>query len=377
LLLLFTILATYFWLSVVKALDYGSRVPTGAILGYILSAAVASYLHYFGLYLISLQGLGAILLFVGRLKALRYIVLVYALVLLLYLPWLLPIFGRLDQYLARSSSLGAWIPPVGPWTVKEYLAVIFQNSKALGIVFLALYLFLLLRGVYEFLKAREYMSIRTLLLSPGMLLALWLVVPFAIAYVISVLWQPVLVPRYLLISLPAAYLLGARAITQLPLRPKTQVGLVTVIAGLLLLHLLAAMDYYTKPHNEQFREAVQFAIRNERADTLIVGCSWGYYGPNKIPWPGQPAKFDYYFEQQGSDRRVQMVACEAKNMPAIKKRIDKRDYRFVLYLTAHNQPEPQRPLTLSLLHEFELISQKKLVGANAYLFSVNPDTASN
>ena len=371
LLLLFTLLATFFWVSVVRALEHESRVPIYAMFGYVLSAAVASYLHYFGLYLIGLQGLWATLLFVGRLRALGYIVLVYALVLLLYLPWLLPVFASLDQYLAGTSSLGVLISPVEIWALSDYLSFIFNQSKALVIVVLALYLFLLVRGVYAFLKAREHTSIRSLLLSPGMLLALWLIVPFAGAYAISVLWKPALISRYLIISLPAAYLLVARSITQLPLRPKVQVGLVTVVIGLLLSHLLFSMNYYTEPHNEQFREAVRFATLNERADSLIVGCSWGFYGPDKVPLQDRSAaKFDYYFKQQESDRRVQELACEAKDLPTLKERIEREGYRYVLYLTAHNDPESERPLTLALHDEFELISHEELVGANAYLYEV-------
>lgn len=370
-LLLFTMLATYFWLSVVRALDHGSRVPIYMTLGYVLSAAISCYLHYFGLYVIGLQGLWAALLFMGRLRALGYIVVVYTLVLLIYLPWLLPLFARLDQYLASSASLNIWQSSPELWAVRDYLKFSFNESTALVIVVLALYLFLLVRGVYAFLKARERTSIRSVLLSPGMLLALWLIVPFAGAYAISVLWTPFLITRYLIISLPAAYLLVARAITQLPLRPKVQIGLVTVGTGLLLLHLLFSMDYYTKPHKEQFREAVQFATTNERADALIVGCSWAFHGPDKVGLPDISAeKFDYYFKQQESDRRVEVLACEAKDMPTLKERIERENYRYVFYLTVHDRPEPERPLRLALKEEFELVSREKLHGANAYLFEV-------
>jgi hypothetical protein len=280
-------------------------------------------------------------------------------------------FNRLDQYLASSASMNMWQPSPGLWALKDYLKASFNQSRALVVVVLALYLFLLVRGVYVLLKAREHTSIRSVLLSPGMLLALWLIVPFAGAYTISVLWTPVLITRYLLISLPAAYLLLARSLTQLPLRPRVQVGLVTVATGLLVSHLLFSMDYYTKPHKEQFREAVQFVTLNERADALIVGCSWGFYGPDKVPLPdaAAAAKFDYYFKQQGSERRVEELACEAKDMPTLKERIEREDYRYIFYLAVH-RPEPERPLTLALHDEFELIGHEELVGANAYLFEV-------
>jgi hypothetical protein len=311
-------------------------------------------------------------LFARRLRALGYIVLVYALVLLIYLPWLLAVFGRRHQYLAGTSSLGVLISPIELWALYDYLKLVFNQSIGLVIVALALYLFLLVRGVCVFLIAREHTTIRSVLLSPGMLLALWLIVPFAGVYVVSVLWQPALITRYLIISLPAAYLLVARAITQLPLPQKLQGGLVAVATTFLLLQLLFSMNYYTEPHKEQFREAVQFVTTDERANnSLIVGCSWGFYGPEKVPLQDtSTAKFDYYFNQQKSDSRVQVLACEAKDEPTLKEHIEREGYQYVFYLTVHNEPEPERPLRLALHEEFELISHEELVGANAYLFKV-------
>jgi mannosyltransferase len=93
LLLLFTLLASYFWVAVMKDLACRSRMSTHEALGYILSATAASYLHYFGLYLIGLQGLWAALLLRRRIKALGYLALIYGLVFFAYLPWLLTVVG--------------------------------------------------------------------------------------------------------------------------------------------------------------------------------------------------------------------------------------------------------------------------------------------
>jgi hypothetical protein len=223
------------------------------------------------------------------------------------------------------------------------------------IVVLALYLFLLVRGVYVFLKAREHTSIRSVLLSPSMLLVFWLIVAFAGAYAISVQWKPALMYSYLIISLPAAYLLVARAITQLPLRPNVQIGLVTVAAVLLLSHLLFSMDYYTKPHKEQFREAMRFVIENDRSNSFIVSCDLGYFEPEYPPlkaiWePDNPQnrsttdeldyyrsedrfeteKFNYYLEKQGSNRRVQAAACEAQDMETLAELVIRRSSLCIL-----------------------------------------------
>src|SRR5919112_1302505 len=293
LLLLFSMLATYFWVGLVRDLAYKSRISVYEALGYILSAAAASYLHYFGLYLIGLQGLGAALLFVRRIRALGYLVLIYSVILLAYLPWLVVVLSDPGEFGTAMSIRMSWVKPPQPKAVWEYLQFLFSSPVPLlntGIVLagavLALYLFLLLKGLRAFFKARQEQRIWTsdLFLSPGILLALWLIVPFAGVYVISLLWSPFLVDRALIISLPAAYLLAARAITQLPLRPNVQIGLMIVAAGSLILHLLFSMDYYTKAHKEQIREAMQFVVENDRPNSFIVACGLGYYGPDHPPF---------------------------------------------------------------------------------------------
>jgi len=365
-------------------------------LGYVLSAAAASYLHYFGLYLIGLQGFGAALLFVRRIRPLGSIVLIYGLILVAYLPWLLMVLSDLGEFGTAMSLRMEWLSPPDLWTVWEYLMFLFNRSEVLVGVVLALYSFLLLKGLHGLFKTRnELTRISDLFLSPGLLLALWLIVPFVGVYVISLLWSPFLLNRSLIISLPAAYLLAARAIAQLPLRPNVQIGVVTVAAVLLLSHLLFSMDYYTKPHKDQFREAMRFVVENDRPNSFIVGCGLGYVGPDYPPlkaiWdPDNPQnrsatdkldyyrsedkfeteKFNYYLERQGSNRRVQAVACEAQDMETLRELVEREGYEYVFYVQAHNEPYPERPLINSLENEYELVSHEELVGARVHLFRV-------
>jgi uncharacterized membrane protein len=374
LLLLFTLLATYFWVAVVRDLAFRSRVSTYEVFGYVLSAVAASYLHYYGLYLIGLQGLGALLLGVRRIRALGYLILIYSLILFAYLPWLLMVLSDLIKFGTAMSRLMSWLSPPGPKDLWKYFEFLFNRSEALVIVVLALYLFLLLRSTYGFLKTREHTSVRSLLLSPGMLLALWLIVPLAGSYVVSLLWSPFFLNRALIICLPAAYLLVARAITQLPLRPTAQVGLVTVAAVLLLSHLLFSMDYYTKPYKVQTREAVQFVVENDRPNSFFVMCNGASlkgYPAFKPRWEPENTSFDYYLEKQDSNRRVQATVCEAQDMATLAEVVKREDYQYVFYLQAHYKPLPERPLLNALKDEYEVVAHEKLVGAKAHLFRVS------
>jgi hypothetical protein len=93
---------------------------------------------------------------------------------------------------------------------------------------------------------------------------------------------PVLLDRYLLISLPAAYLLLARAVTRLPIpRPgQTLVGLgmMVFVVGQIL-----GGPYYATSNKPELRQAIRYIASRDTQypGALIVGSSEaiGYYYP--------------------------------------------------------------------------------------------------
>jgi hypothetical protein len=173
----------------------------------------------------------------------------------------------------------------------------------------------------------------------------------------------------------------------------------TVAAVSLVSYLLFSMDYYTKPHKEQIREAMQFVVENDRPNSFIVGCGLGYYGPDHPPFKAvwepddpqnrsttdkldyyrsedkfQTEKFNYYLEKQGSNRRVQAAACGGpggeQDMETLADLLERTGYEYVFYVEAHNRPLPERPLIRSLENEYERVSHEELVGAQVHLFRV-------
>lgn len=350
LLLLFTILATYFWVPILRSLDRHSRPGFFSVLGYVFSAALASYLHYFGFYLVALQGLWVFLLFIRRPRMLVYVFLVYGLVLLAYAPWMPVLFGRMGQGAGAISHIGT----PGLRTFLNYAVFVFSRSPVFGLVVLVLYLFLLVKRLYPLYQTGGRAGTEGLLRSPGFLLGLWLTVPFAGAYVVSLLWTPILEPRYLIISLPPAYLLVARAVTRLPLRPSTQGVAVVAGAALLLFQLTFLMNYYSEPSKEQIREAVQFAVENERPDSLLAYCAGV-----------RTQFFDYYLVRSGSDREFQVRACETEDELA--RLIEEGNYRYVSFVASR---PPEEPVLNYLRNELELVEEKNLIKADSYLLEV-------
>lgn len=354
LLLLFTTLATYFWVSILRSLDRGKRPRLAEVFGYVLAAAVASYLHYFGFYLVALQGLWTLVVYVRSPRALAYTSVVYGLVLLAYSPWLPALFSRTGQGAGTISHIAR----PEPAAFLSFFEGLFNRSTIIVLVVVALYLYLFLKSLHESRETGTRRDTEGWLRSPGLMLTLWLVVPFTGAYVVSLLWTPILEPRYLIISLPAAYLLVARAIARLPLRPVTQGAVVALGAVLLLSQLVFLMDYYSKPRKEQIREGVQFVVENDRPGSLVAYCAGV-----------RQQFFNYYLIQEGSDKRFQLRACT--DASDLEKAIEEGNHRYVHFVASR---EPEAEVMRYLRNELELVREENLVRVDSYLFEV-PEAA--
>jgi len=348
LLLLFTLFATYFWITIMWRLNEKVKLSNYIIFGYFLTAITSSYLHYFGLFLVVLQGLGSILFFIRRRSALSYIFFTYFLIFLAYLPWF-P--AMLDQ---MSSDSYNWVnQPELITSLKSYFNFLFNTSRTLKSAILILYSFLFFNSLYNIFKKKEYRNIRAMLLSSGLLLVLWLIVPFVLIYIKSVLSAPFLVNRNLIISLPAAYLLLSRSITQLPFSSRNQVIIVFVFTGLILSNLIFYKSYYSKPHKEQFRESAGYIVEHDHLykDSIIAG-SYAFMT-------------NYYFERKGFDRRVELGANQ-KSISGISKVISTGNPRYVWSLHAHSVPDEGY---INFLNKnLTLLEYKKFIGAEVWLF---------
>jgi mannosyltransferase len=101
------------------------------------------------------------------------------------------------------------------------------------------------------------------------LVASWLVVPVVLAIAISY-FKPLLVERYLIVSVPALALAAAYALSRLGPRIGT-VALAVVLAA----SLTHVRDWYRAPYPEDWRGAVQYVDRTKQPDEqLLVYPGW-------------------------------------------------------------------------------------------------------
>ncbi len=210
LLILFSVLCGGFWLMLAQEIKQMTRLRFRLVAGYVVSAWLASYTHYYGLFLVVLQGAGLMLLaFLGRVNRIRAMM-IYFVILIGYLPWLPFAYVQLGHF-----DLISWIHPPEITFFPAYIAFLFNRLEVLAIIVLLAYTYLFSSLVRGFVREEPPRAAASLLGSKEFLLGYWLVLPISIVYLVSILRVPILTQRNLLISLPPAYLLLARAITSL------------------------------------------------------------------------------------------------------------------------------------------------------------------
>ena len=108
---------------------------------------------------------------------------------------------------------------------------------------------------------------------PALFTACWLVVPVAAVVMLSLVDKPLLVVRYLMVSLPAAILLVAWVIDRVASRARR--GAMVVAVGLLVLVIAlsaaGAAQWYSKGGPQDFRSAVTFiADQAQPGDGVLI-----------------------------------------------------------------------------------------------------------
>jgi mannosyltransferase len=348
LLLLAVLAAAYFWVPLARSLIEGRIPELTTVFGYILCAAAACYLHYFGLLFVALQGAVAALPALRNLRGLALALAIYGAVALTYLPWLPGMLYQLEV----SSERGGWIPAPEPAAAPDFARFLFNGSAWLLAVALALFGFLLARSL---LSAAKEGRVADLPRSPGLLLALWLSGPFVIAYAASVLFSPILTERNLIISLPAACLLLARSVTRLPGGAMGQSAAALGLAGVFLAHLIFSLDYYSEPQKTQFREAAAYIAANGMpGEAVVVGCA------HRLEY------FNYYFERGGSPLRVRLWGCREEQLRGLFRTLEEREPRQIWYIRADRLPE--EGVVRALRRELEPAGHREFEGAEVWLF---------
>ncbi len=323
-LLLFSMLSMLAWLKLI-ARTAQPRCNRASWIGlYWVLGWITAYLHYFGFLFVGLQGLGMGLWALGERRRLLFFLRLYA-VLGLGLALWTPGF-------VHQLGIGGpgWIPAPRWYAFYETLRFFFNKSGLLVGVVLLLYLAALWPWIRNKPQERGTTEQPRRTLSPSVVLLVWLLCPFAVGYVLSLVLDPLLTHRNLIVSLPAAYLLCAISIVRLPWKLRYQHALVALFLATALVDLIAYRRYYSTSQKEQFREAVQVVVHRAKShpDAWTAGCVYG----NQY--------LDYYFAHLGSAQRIQSRLCTQDQGAALQEAMQQSQSKYLWLIAAHRESDP-------------------------------------
>ena len=99
---------------------------------------------------------------------------------------------------------------------------------------------------------------------------IWMGIPIILALLISVIFQPIYLPKYLILVSPAFYLLVSKGLTKRKLKIRYILILILLIDSAMI-----SYSYYTNFNKEQWRAAATYIQENAGAgDLIIVNAPW-------------------------------------------------------------------------------------------------------
>jgi mannosyltransferase len=190
-------------------------------------------------------------------------------------------------------SGGIWAHDPSLMTIYETLRS-FAGNERLILIFLPLAIIAPLsfrktkvkwdsRKPLESLKSITW-DIRLEAVNEIILLLLWLAVPIAAAYIVSKIFTPMYLNRYLIASSPALYLLVAKGLSNL----KAKQVIYPVLFVILLLAARNLVNYYGHVNKEQWRELAKLVELNAQKNDVLIFCpdfsqvSFDYYYQGKL-----------------------------------------------------------------------------------------------
>ena len=202
--------------------------------GYVLATAVALYSHHFALFAVFIQFLWFVKeYFWGKRKTAIQIFKSFALVGILYSPWLIPLYSQ-----TRMVGGGFWL---GTPTLKDLgrLLLIYLNV-----------------GLFALILRRWEKN-----LGKSLFLVAWFLGPILLTWGISQKFQSIFFDRYLLYTIPPAMILAASE--------RRKISLVAIFIALVVF-FSADLYYFTHPIKRPFRELATYVKEVKKGDDYLI-----------------------------------------------------------------------------------------------------------
>ncbi len=259
------------------------RPSPGSAAWALVASAALVYSHPFGLLNWGAIGLGTLLAIVLFAPRRRDALLLYAAVgigtVIAFLPWALVMARRA----AAIGSSGFWIQPPTLGSIHTELSTLFAGN--IGLLWLASGVLVLVASLFQHRKTPGDEGA-----SPGafgmgvVILTSWLVLPFVLSLLISYLFQPLFLNRYLIAAIPPAALLAALGASRWSREPAYAVVLVLAAT---LLGLSGYAQF--KGQREDWRGAASYLGAITQPTDCVVVNPWYAMTPLVHYYANQPA----------------------------------------------------------------------------------------
>lgn len=292
---LLMLFSTLLVLRVVRHLQSAPESETrwAARLLTLLIATFTAYLHYFGLLMVALVGLVALVPAVRKRLPWADWCTIFFGSAVLYLPWL-------SAVVTHATNRSSWMKIPSNEVITHVLE---QLSSGIWVLAVALFATAVVMHVVQVRKERDREPSN---MAPGkvldstwvLLLVAWIILPLVSAVVVSYVIIPVISTRNLIIVQPAVCLLLAAAIVKVDGRAfKGRPVVALTVAAALLGHLLFVRHYYHVKTKRDYRAVARYleteAKKGESDPFIVTESNWNnWFDYYFIPRKGHPGMFD-------------------------------------------------------------------------------------
>ena len=272
LLTLTTLLSIFFFL---KSLNE-NRLRFWA--SYIIVSILMLYTHSYGIFILIFQFFYLLFYYRNKIGYVKNCFSAFFLIILGFFPWLIKLF-EITPYILEGNSAIAWIPKPDIILILGTI-LIFCNSSVVGLLVFGYSI----KNVFQVdnLKKRFNRSsffeslkrIKTYFFDSSKFSVnfcfIWMGIPIILSLLISLIFQPIYTPKYLILISPAFYLLVSKGLTKTNLKIRYILLLILLIDSAMI-----SYSYYTHPNKEQWREAaIYIQEREDAGDLIIINAPW-------------------------------------------------------------------------------------------------------
>ncbi len=244
--LLLSLLSLFLYLKVLKHLRYRDFAF------YLVISGALIYTHYFGLLVVAVEALFLAVYIPSNRHKIRKTIAFAASTMFTLILFILPV---LLWIIADASRNSFWIGRPESDFIIDYIDIYFGKNSLVIIFIISLIIIALSQIAYDTENREKNLSIN--------FLAIWIIVLITVPYIVSIIFVPVLIPRNVIIILPAIILFISVGIKSVAIKEFRFIIFIVLIV-LSVINIFYEKNYYKKVSKEQFSFLINNVIKKNK-----------------------------------------------------------------------------------------------------------------